>query len=137
MSGAELYMALQRGTVDGAIGAIAQLVERKLYEVSPYLIRLPVMYTVAVICMNIDFFSKLPKELQQVVLDVSKEVEKKSPQPAMEADIRNINILKEKGLPLPYTPTQAEMALWEKAKHLRESSIGDEAKELLKRLILF
>ena len=134
LSGAVLYMALQRGTVDGAIGAIAQLVERKLYEVSPYLIRLPVMYTVAVICMNIDFFSKLPKELQQVVLDVSKEVEKKSPQPAMEADIRNINILKEKGLPLPYTPTQAEMALWEKAKHLRESSIGDEAKELLKKV---
>jgi C4-dicarboxylate-binding protein DctP len=136
VSGAELYMALQRGTIDASFAGVQTLVERKLYEVAPCFIKLPVSNASAIIIINKGFFSKLPKELQEVVLDVSKEIEKKSPQAAMEADTRDANFLKEKGLPLPYAPTQAEMALWQKGtKPIRESVMTtSEGKELLKKV---
>ena len=137
LSGGEVYMALQRGTIDGSISTTQTNVERKLYEVSPHLILLPMMYVSGVIAMNKDFFLKLSKELQQVVLDVSKEIENKSPQIAREMNARDLNYLKGKGLSLPYTPTQAEMALWEKGTQpLRDSAMGDfpGGKELLKKV---
>lgn len=135
LSGAELYMALQRGTIDATLASVQTLVERKLYEVAPCFTRLPVSYVSAIIIMNKDFFSKLPKELQKVVLDVSKEIEKKFPQAAMEADTRDASFLKEKGL-LPYTPTQAEMAFWQEGtKPIRESAMATpDGKELLKKV---
>lgn len=136
LSGAEVYMALQRGTIDASFASVQSLVERKLYEVAPCFIRLPVTNLSAIIIMNKGFFSKLPKELQKIVLDVSKEIEKKSPQAAMEADTRDANFLKEKGLLPPYTPTQAEMAFWQKGtKPIRESAMATpEGKELLKKV---
>ena len=41
LTGAEVYMALQRGTLNGAIASIPSYNERKLYEVAPYIIMLP------------------------------------------------------------------------------------------------
>jgi|WetSurMetagenome_2_1015567.scaffolds.fasta_scaffold03802_5 C4-dicarboxylate-binding protein DctP len=114
LSGAELYMALQRGTIDGVFSVLQTLVERKLYEVAPYFTVVPVLYVTGIIGMNEDYFAKLPKELQRIILDVSKEIEKKAPQKALESAKQDINYLKEKGLNPPYTPTGEEMALWQK-----------------------
>jgi C4-dicarboxylate-binding protein DctP len=114
LSGAELYMALQRGTIDGVFSTLQTLVERKLYEVAPYFTTVPALYVTAIVSVNKEYFEKLPEELQKIMLDVSKEIERNSLQKALESAKQDINYLNKKGLNPPYTPTSAEMALWQK-----------------------
>jgi TRAP-type C4-dicarboxylate transport system substrate-binding protein len=79
LSGAELYTALQRGTVDSVIAAPAHLIERKLWEVTDwYAAPVPFMGDqVSQIYVNLDFFNSLPADLQKVLLDAGEEIYQK------------------------------------------------------------
>jgi len=115
LSGAELYMGLQRGTINGGFGSVATIWERKLYEVAPYFIEIPWGAMMTIPIMNMGFFNKLPTELQNVVTDAFKEVEGRSNQRAMEEYNAALNMLK--GKCNVYKPTKEEMILWEKDTH--------------------
>ena len=55
ITGAEVYMAMQRGTINGAIMSVINYWERKLYEVAPHAIFLPIMSVHSYIAMNKGF----------------------------------------------------------------------------------
>jgi TRAP-type C4-dicarboxylate transport system substrate-binding protein len=61
LSGAEVYMGLQRGTIGATFSTIETSVERKIYEVAPYSVILPWGAVFAMPLMNAEFFNKLPK----------------------------------------------------------------------------
>jgi TRAP-type C4-dicarboxylate transport system substrate-binding protein len=73
MAGGEVYMALQTGVIDGAITGIDMVNDRKLYEVAKYAPRLPLYGACFVLLMNKEVWNDLPKDLQTLVEQVSKD----------------------------------------------------------------
>ena len=78
VSGAELYTALQRGTLDATVGSLTHQVDRKLYEISPYICMIPIVTGPEIFIMNKEFYDSLPNDLQQVISRVSDVILKKS-----------------------------------------------------------
>ena len=113
VTGAEVYMALQRGTLDGSMGQISGLITRKQYEVAPCFVKLPIGATAPMVVFGAEYFTSLPENLQKVILDAGAEIRKSSlaygrkevakleaQAPGLGADI--------------YSPTEAELKLWKK-----------------------
>ena len=69
----ELYSALEQKVVDGQENPFAQIATSKLYEVQKYLSFTAHTYDIAIFAMSKTAFDKLPKDLQTVVEDASKE----------------------------------------------------------------
>lgn len=116
VSGAELYMALQRGTLDASVVTYSHLIDRKLSEVSPYLTLLPFCSYPEVLIMNEQFYDKLPEDLQKVIDNVSEKIQKesytKSTSIAQAYNLKAKEAVKGRGE--IYTPTPEEYALWTK-----------------------
>lgn len=116
VSGAELYMALQRGTLNASIATLSHLVDRKLSEVSPYICLLPIASFPDILIMNKQFYDKLPEDLQKVIDNVTEKVQKESYKES--AHVYRVYTLKAKeavaGRGEIYTPTPEEYALWSK-----------------------
>lgn len=110
ITGAELYLALQRNTLNGAISSLTPYMERKLYEVAPYAVFYPGMAIETFIAVNKGFFDRLTPAQQKAILEASAEIEGKTVQVAKETFNKNLEETKKKGK--LYTPTAAEMALW-------------------------
>jgi C4-dicarboxylate-binding protein DctP len=75
MSSSEMYMALQRGTVDGATTGMPAAVSRKLQEVQKYMTE--ANYTTAqfVVQANLKWWQALPQDQRDAVLKAGKEAE--------------------------------------------------------------
>ena len=75
MSAKEVYMALQRGTVDGASCNIERYYKSKWYEVAPYVTvdnSIPDINSWFVI--NLNFWNKLSKSDQQILTQASRDI---------------------------------------------------------------
>lgn len=70
----EAYTALQQGVVDGCEVDPSTIVDANIQEVTNYFSRTNHMGTVHIISMNLDKWNSIPEDLQQIILDVSKEV---------------------------------------------------------------
>ena len=108
VSGSELYTALQRGVIQAADSTVTTAVERKLYEVAPYITLVPTSGRASIIYMNKGFFDKLKPELQKVISDAAKEVENKSVA-AAKANLDAMNKAAAQTALKIYTPTLDEM----------------------------
>lgn len=73
MPGTDLYIALQRGQIDGACIPNAFMVSTKSYEVAKKSSILNFMTCSQTLVMNKDAFDSLPEDLQQVILDLTGE----------------------------------------------------------------
>jgi C4-dicarboxylate-binding protein DctP len=75
MSSAEMYMALQRGTVDGATTGMPAAVSRKLQEVQKFMTE--ANYTTAQFATqaNLKWWQKLPQDQRDAILKAGKEAE--------------------------------------------------------------
>jgi TRAP-type C4-dicarboxylate transport system substrate-binding protein len=110
ITGAEVYMALQRGTINGAIMSLINYHERKMYEVAPHAIFLPIMAVHSFIVMNKGFFDRLSPEQQRIIQEASKVAEKNSEGAAMKAlEEFTRDVGKKSTL---YRPTATEIAQW-------------------------
>ena len=134
LSGGEVYMALQRGTVDGAITGFTSYLERKYYEVVKYLLVAPVGYQTYTIMVNKGFWEGLPPDQQKIILDSLKLVTE-----GVRKNVEKINndALKElvnKGM-VTYTPTREERNEFVKAtQSIQEDFIkknGERAKMII------
>lgn len=67
MSSSEVYMALQRGTIDGATSGPTTFVKRKWYEVTDYATILRASYSLWPIMINMKVWNKLPADVQKVL----------------------------------------------------------------------
>ncbi len=72
-SSAEVYDALQRKTIDAANSGVTSFVERKWYEVTEHATLTWASYSVWPEMVNVKFWNSLPKDIQQILLDVGKE----------------------------------------------------------------
>jgi len=114
--GAELYMAMQRGTLNASVATFSHLVDRKLHEVAPNICLFPVGSYPNVLIINKDFYDRLPEDLQQVIDDVTAKIQQESYKES--AYVYQVYSLKAKeaiaGRGEVYIPTLEEYALWTK-----------------------
>lgn len=73
MPGTDLYIALQRGQIDGACIPNAFMVSTKSYEVAKKSSILNFMTCSQTLVMNKDSFASLPEDLQRIILDLTGE----------------------------------------------------------------
>jgi TRAP-type C4-dicarboxylate transport system substrate-binding protein len=70
----DLYMALNKGEVDGVFSAVDLIAAGKTYEVSKYQVKIPTFRGAFVVLMNKKTWGKLPPDIQKIVEQVNKEV---------------------------------------------------------------
>jgi len=110
LTGAEVYLGLQKGTINGALNSLATYMDRKLYEAAPYVLMTPITVVHTFIIINKGFFDKLTPEQQKVITEASATVENNTVQfgkNTLKGDMAEA-AKKAKA----YTPTAAEAALW-------------------------
>ena len=111
LTGAEVYLALQRNTINGAINSLASYMDRKLYEAAPYVLMTPVSTVHTFIVMNKGFFEKLTPAQQKIIMEASATVENNTVpfgRNTLKADMEEAK--KKAKL---YIPAAAEAALWQ------------------------
>ena len=69
----ETYTAMQTGLVDGMDAPYMSIVDTRLYEVSKYLLESSHMWATFNLVVNLDVFNRLPKDLQEIVLEAGSE----------------------------------------------------------------
>lgn len=62
----DMYEAIQKRTVDGALNSAVAGVGSKFYEVAPYLLDVGLMAQPIVLAMNQAFYDQLPEDLKQI-----------------------------------------------------------------------
>ena len=76
MHSGEIYLAMERGVVDGYIQPILGIDFRKLYEVSDYFVDHPFYEgSNPVVVLNLDVWNKLPQHLKDLMINTIKEYE--------------------------------------------------------------
>jgi len=114
LSASDLYMALQRGTVDGALGSPSHITDRKLYEVTNYMVNLKSVTATWMILINKKFFDGLSPELQKIVIDAGREVDVQSrPEWTRMVEEEWVPKAKEHGFTF-IDPTPEQMVQWQK-----------------------
>ena len=77
LSSGEVYAALQRGTVDGALTGPSGVIDRKWHEVAKYLVN---TYLLAdggfALVINIDSWNRIPKNNQDIILKAAQDTQK-------------------------------------------------------------
>jgi TRAP-type C4-dicarboxylate transport system substrate-binding protein len=110
LTGAEVYLGLQRNTINGAVNSIATYVDRKLYEVAPYVVQVPLSVVHTFIIMNKGVFDKLTPEQQKAILEASAAIEDNTLRVGKATLKEDIEVAGKKAK--VYTPSSSEMALW-------------------------
>jgi TRAP-type C4-dicarboxylate transport system substrate-binding protein len=111
LSSGEVYQALQRGTIDGAVSGLTSMQDRTWGEVTKYLWMLyfcPTTsgHTVA----NLNSWNKLPADIQKIMLDTGREIELKYRNGVVEKENADaLAALKKAGVEIVY-PTPEEIA---------------------------
>lgn len=75
LGGGEVYMALQRGTVDGAITTVPAFCERKYFEVTKHVTLMNYDFFAFPILMNLKKWNSLSPDIQKIILNCSNEVQ--------------------------------------------------------------
>ncbi|MBA7702287.1 Solute-binding protein [subsurface metagenome] len=129
MPATDFYMALERGTVDGAWQDTNGQVAFGLYEASPYITRIPGNGNAAVVTvMNLDKYNSLPPDIKAVFdRNIGLFGATALGQRFDLNDSRAIAFLNEReGFPPVYTLPEEERARWfEAAEPLIEAAIAD------------
>jgi TRAP-type C4-dicarboxylate transport system substrate-binding protein len=110
LTGAEVYLGLQRNTINGAINSLATYMDRKLYEAAPYAVMTPLSVVHTFIIMNKNYFEKLTPEQQKVILEASATIENNTVQVSKNTLKEDLEAAKKKAK--IYVPNAAEAAQW-------------------------
>lgn len=143
ISYSEVYTALQRGTIDGYFTSNANLPLNKFYEVSKYIDMWGYSGgNMEYMCVNKTAWKKLPKEYQQIVLDVTKErnIEDNIWTDLMKNEAESLDFLKKKGMNVLYPSKdevekigKAALPIWEKWADANKDKGGKELLEKIKQ----
>jgi tripartite ATP-independent transporter DctP family solute receptor len=74
MSSSEMYLALQRGTVDGVISTTNGMIGGRLYEISKYATVMPNYWTTFPLLMNLDNWNALPEDVKNLLKGAANDV---------------------------------------------------------------
>ena len=134
MSSSEMYMALQRGTVDGATTGMPAAVSRKIMEVQKYMTK--ANYTTAqfVVQANLKWWEKLPKDQQEAVLQAGKDAEKWIRGAIAKSEEDAEQVIRKAGVQI-YEPTPEDRALFIKATEPVRENFAKKSGDLAKKLM--
>lgn len=113
MTSAEVFMALQRGTVDGATSGPTTIVQRKWYEVTKYITVTYGVYSVWPLMINIKVWNGLSKEVQKIFQEAAEEYKNYTIQIAEKEDEEAIQFLFKTNE--VYVLTDHDRKIWGKA----------------------
>jgi len=134
MGGGEVYMALQRNTVDGATSGTTAMVQRKYDEVVKYLTINNYAYLEFILAVNQDFWDKLPEKTQTLLTETAEESEEWIRAQAKAEDEMTAKQLEEKGMEV-YVVPEEDLPEWKEAAmpawDAFTKNSGDLGKELL------
>ncbi len=140
MGSGEVYMALQRGTIDAGISGWTSLYERKYYEVSKHLTDANYGMGFFPITMNKKAWDSLPKDVQAIMTQVGKEAQLWGRKECEKSDIQDLDNLKKKGMEY-YKVPEPERERWVAATKScvdlylkRTGNDQDKAQKLLERV---
>ena len=134
MGGGEVYMALQRDTVDGATSGTTAMLQRKYDEVTKYLTINNYAYLEFLLAVNKDYWDGLPEKTQQLLTETAAETETWIREQAEQEDKDSADQLAEKGMEVYIVP-EDELQEWkDKAAPVRDVFI-DNAGELGEELL--
>jgi TRAP-type C4-dicarboxylate transport system substrate-binding protein len=111
LTGAEVYLGLQRNTINGALNSLATYMDRKLYEAAPYVLMTPFTVVHTFIVMNKGFFEKLTPEQQKIIMEASATIENSTVQFGRNTLKGDMEEAKKKAK--VHIPTAAEAELWQ------------------------
>jgi TRAP-type C4-dicarboxylate transport system substrate-binding protein len=138
MSGGEVYMALQRGTVDGLATGFTAFLERKFYEVNKYLLVAPQGYQTYTVMVSKSFWESLPPDQQKTIQDSVKRVADDVRKNVEKINEEAFQELVKKGVQ-PYTASKEELKEFLKAtQSVRDeffSKHGDQAKQIVNEIL--
>lgn len=134
MGGGEVYMALQRGTVDGAVSSVTSFRDRKYFEVTKYVTEPGTFFPPYLCVMNLKKYNSLSPEIQKILLDAGKDTQAWARKEVLKESAESIEDLKKHGMEVYYLP-QEERMLWQKAckpiDNIVISKTGDLGRKLL------
>ena len=108
----EVYQSLQTNVIQGTIQPTDSCYNLKVPEVAPYL--LEANFNVVPfnsITINMDKWKSLPKEVQDILVEVGKEYETKEPEYIVEVYARDVEKMKTEGVKV-YSLPRAEQETW-------------------------
>ncbi len=111
---AEVYTALQRGTLDGAVSGLSSIVARKWYEVGKYITAIhyvPLIYPVQV---NAKWWHGLTDEQRSVISKAIAQTEKTNVAEIEKLFNEEIDTAKKRGDEI-YRPSEADLKTWKAA----------------------
>lgn len=134
MGGGEVYMALQRDTVDGATSGTTAMLQRKYDEVTKYLTINNYAYLEFLLAVNKDYWDGLPEKTQDLLTEVAAETETWIREQAEKEDNESAKALEEKGMDV-YVVPEDELDVWKDAaapvRDVFVKNAGDLGQELL------
>jgi TRAP-type C4-dicarboxylate transport system substrate-binding protein len=112
MTSAEVFTALQKGTVDGSTSGPTTFVQRKWYEITKYSTITYSLYSVWPVMINLKVWNALPGEIQKVLQEAGKDYENHTIQLAEKEDEEAVKFLS-KTLEV-YVLTDEDRTVWAK-----------------------
>ncbi|TVR67045.1 MAG: DctP family TRAP transporter solute-binding subunit [Spirochaetaceae bacterium] len=107
---AELYTALQQGTVDGQENTLANNYTRRFYEAQDYMTLSGHGYLGYIFLVSESFYQSLPSDLQQIVEEVAAEVAEWQWEAAAEENDAFLEQLRETGIEITELSSQQRQA---------------------------
>lgn len=114
MGSGEVYMGIQRGTIDGQMSGPSAMRDRKMYEVHKYMTITNNASPEFILAMNEKSFAKLSDGQKKAFTEAANEVRDMIRKNAKQEDLNSIKTLKEKGMVIYEIPAN-ELPEWQKA----------------------
>lgn len=95
---AEVYSSLATGVIDSVLTSSPTAVDGKFWEVLDYYIPANVTMGVSFVTINLDEFNKLDKEIQEVLIQVGKDIETTMWERVMKIDEENEKLVNNQGI---------------------------------------
>lgn len=131
----ELYTALQQKTYDAMECPISLYYTNKFFEVQEYLTLSGHVYAATILLMNNKFYNDLPEDLQQIVMDASKEYQTEQRQIAQKQDQEFLTNLKENGMKVNELSEEQKNAFREASKSVYDKYIPQIGEDLVNQAL--
>lgn len=138
MSSGEVYMAIQRGTIDGQTSGTTAMLQRKIHEVSKYLTMTNHAFCEFVLAMNNASWEQLTEEQKQLINECAEETREEIHQQTKAEDLKAMRQLQEKGMEV-FTIPPEDIPRWQEVTMpVRENFIrntGDLGRQLVNQCL--
>ena len=130
MSSSDVYMALQRGTIDGALSGTSSFVSRKWYEAAKYVQIIPMGNIPFGWAASMNYWNKLSNDQKKAIEEASREMEIWAVQASSDEHDRCIKIMNDAGVEIMSFPKEIENELIkngiEAVRKVVEPDVGEE-----------